>query len=80
MKLERTPTFLLENQGAGIVAGGDTIEFFKKYDRSGKQVAVPSYKRLYLNQKGEVIHEEVNRQNMTSWDLVYYLLRAVIQS
>jgi 2-polyprenyl-6-methoxyphenol hydroxylase-like FAD-dependent oxidoreductase len=39
-------------------------------------VAVPSYKRLYLNQQGDVIHEEVNRQNMTSWDLAYYLLRA----
>lgn len=74
--LERTPQFLLENQGAGIVAGGDTIEFFNKYDRTGKQVAVPSYKRLYLNQKGDIIHEEVNRQNMTSWDLTYYLLRA----
>ncbi|CAK4031974.1 FAD NAD(P)-binding domain-containing [Lecanosticta acicola] len=74
--LERTPKFLLENQGAGIVAGGDTIDFFKKYDRSGKAVAVPSYKRLYLDQKGRVIHEEINRQNMTSWDLAYYLLRA----
>lgn len=74
--LERTNQFLLENQGAGIVAGGDTIGFFDRYDRTGKQVAVPSYKRLYLNQKGEVIHEEVNRQNMTSWDLAYYLLRA----
>lgn len=74
--LERTPENLLHNQGAGIVAGGDTIEFFKRYDRTGKPVAVPSYKRLYLNRKGDVIHEEVNRQNMTSWDLSYYLLRA----
>lgn len=74
--LERTPINLLHNQGAGIVAGGDTIEFFKRYDRTGKPVAVPSHKRIYLNQKGEIIHEEVNRQNMTSWDLCYYLLRA----
>ncbi|TKA80321.1 hypothetical protein B0A55_02209 [Friedmanniomyces simplex] len=74
--LERTPENLLHNQGAGIVAGGDTLEFFKRYDRTGKPVAVPSFKRLYLNQKGDVIHEEVNRQNMTSWDLCYYLLRA----
>ncbi|KAK5741306.1 hypothetical protein LTR17_004012 [Elasticomyces elasticus] len=74
--LERTPENLLHNQGAGIVAGGDTLEFFKRYDRTGKPVAVPSYKRIYLNQKGDIIHEEVNRQNMTSWDLCYYLLRA----
>lgn len=65
--LERTNQFLLENQGAGIVAGGDTIGFFERYDRTGKPVAVPSYKRLYLNQKGDVIHEEVNRQNMTRY-------------
>ncbi|KAK5074891.1 hypothetical protein LTR64_001096 [Lithohypha guttulata] len=74
--LERTPENLLHNQGAGIVAGGDTIEFFRRYDRTGKPVAVPSHKRLYLNKKGDVIHEELNRQNMTSWDLAYYLLRA----
>jgi 2-polyprenyl-6-methoxyphenol hydroxylase-like FAD-dependent oxidoreductase len=74
--LERNPQFLLDNQGAGIVAGGDTIEFFKRYDETGKPVAVPSYKRLYLDKKGDIIHEEINRQNMTSWDLCYYLLRA----
>ncbi|KAK5175655.1 uncharacterized protein LTR77_000794 [Saxophila tyrrhenica] len=74
--LERTNAFLLENQGAGIVAGGDTIEYFKKYDRTGKPVAVPSYKRLYLNKQGDVIYENEQRQNMTSWDLTYYLLRA----
>jgi 2-polyprenyl-6-methoxyphenol hydroxylase-like FAD-dependent oxidoreductase len=74
--LERNSTNLLDNQGAGIVAGGDTLAFFEKYDRTGRDVAVPSHKRMYLNQKGEVVHEEEMRQNMTSWDLCYYLLRA----
>ncbi len=74
--LERTPTNLLHNQGAGIVAGGDTIAFFEKYDRCKRPVAVASQKRMYLNQKGEVIHQEVMRQTMTSWDLAYYMLRA----
>ncbi|KAI5366310.1 Putative FAD-binding domain, FAD/NAD(P)-binding domain superfamily [Septoria linicola] len=74
--LERTPQYLLDNQGAGIVAGGDTIEFFKRYDRTGKPVAVPSYKRIYLDQTGKTIYENEQRQNMTSWDLAYYLLRA----
>ncbi len=74
--LERTPAFLLDNQGAGIVAGGDTIAFFEKYDRTGKPVAVPSYKRIYLDKQGETIYENEQRQNMTSWDLAYYLLRA----
>lgn len=74
--LERTPENLLHNQGAGIVAGGDTIDFFSKYDRTGQPVAVPSYKRIYLDKQGKIVHEEINRQNMTSWDLTYYLLRA----
>ncbi|ETN47260.1 uncharacterized protein HMPREF1541_01452 [Cyphellophora europaea CBS 101466] len=74
--LERTPTPILENQGAGIVAGGDTLRFFQTYDRSGRDVAIASQKRLYLNQAGDVVHEEVMKQTMTSWDLTYYLLRA----
>lgn len=74
--LERNPTNLLENQGAGIVAGGDTLGFFQTYDRSGRDVAIASEKRMYLNQQGDVVHEEVMKQTMTSWDLAYYLLRA----
>ena len=74
--LERNPEFLLENQGAGIVAGGDTIAWFEKYDRCKRDVAVPSQKRMYLNQKGEVIYENMQKQTMTSWDLCYYMLRA----
>ncbi|MCJ1448608.1 MAG: hypothetical protein MMC23_009125 [Stictis urceolatum] len=74
--LERNPTNLLHNQGAGIVAGGDTNAFFEEYDRTGRQFAVPSERRLYLDQAGKVIHEEANKQYMTSWDLAYYMLRA----
>lgn len=74
--LERNPTNLLENQGAGIVAGGDTIKFFETYDRCKRDVAIASQKRIYLNQKGDIVHEEKMKQTMTSWDLAYYLLRA----
>lgn len=37
---------------------------------------MPTRKNLYLNQKGQIIHEEVKSHNTTSWDLIYYLLRA----
>lgn len=74
--LERNPTPLLQNQGAGIVAGGDTLAFFNKYDRSKRDFACPSQKRMYLNKAGEVIHEVEMKQAMTSWDLAYYLMRA----
>ncbi|KAF2714714.1 FAD/NAD(P)-binding domain-containing protein [Pleomassaria siparia CBS 279.74] len=74
--LERNPTKLLHNQGAGIVAGGDTIAFFKRYDRCGRDIAASSKRRQYLNKDGEIVHKEDMVQNMTSWDLVYYILRA----
>jgi 2-polyprenyl-6-methoxyphenol hydroxylase-like FAD-dependent oxidoreductase len=74
--LERNPTPLLHNQGAGIVAGGDTLTFFKRYDRTGREIAISSQRRQYLNKDGVVIHKEDMVQNMTSWDLAYYMLRA----
>ncbi|KAF2795096.1 monooxygenase [Melanomma pulvis-pyrius CBS 109.77] len=74
--LERNPTPLLHNQGAGIVAGGDTLAFFKRYDRCRRDIAVSSQRRQYLNKDGEIVHKEDMVQNMTSWDLVYYILRA----
>jgi len=74
--LERNPTNLLENQGAGIVAGGDTLAFFDRYDRCKRPVAVESQKRVYLDKSGQIVHEEVMKQTMTSWDLCYYMLRA----
>lgn len=74
--LERNPTPLLHNQGAGIVAGGDTLNFFKRHDRCKRPLAVSSQRRQYLNKDGAIVHKEDMVQNMTSWDLVYYMLRA----
>ncbi|KAK8065133.1 FAD/NAD(P)-binding domain-containing protein [Apiospora hydei] len=74
--LERNPTPVLEHQGAGIVAGGDTLAFFKKHNRCDRRIAVTSHRRQYLDKDGNVIHKEDMDQNMTSWDLAYYLMRA----
>lgn len=75
--LERSPTALLHNQGAGIVAGSDTQQFFDAYVRPGRNIVVTSSSRHYLDRKGDVMQQSVeNRsQRMTSWDLVYHLLR-----
>jgi 2-polyprenyl-6-methoxyphenol hydroxylase-like FAD-dependent oxidoreductase len=67
---------LLHNQGAGIVAGGDTLAFFKRYDKCGRDLAAGSIRRQYLNEDGEIVHKEDMRQNMSSWDLIYHILRA----
>ncbi|MCJ1353364.1 MAG: hypothetical protein MMC33_003350 [Icmadophila ericetorum] len=74
--LERNPTPLLHNQGAGIVAGGEVQEFFDKYDLTKTSVAVASKIRHYLDRSGNEIHREHSVQQMTSWDLLYHVLRA----
>lgn len=74
--MERNPTPLLHHQGAGVVAGGETQAFFEKYDTSRRPIAVTSKLRQYLDRRGHQIHEEHSKQQMTSWDLLYYLLRA----
>ncbi|KAF2446730.1 FAD/NAD(P)-binding domain-containing protein [Karstenula rhodostoma CBS 690.94] len=74
--LERNPTCLLHDQGAGIVAGQDVQEFFQRHDRTHTPLAVTSHQRLYLDRKGNVIDSEDKQQHMTSWDLLYHVLRA----
>jgi 2-polyprenyl-6-methoxyphenol hydroxylase-like FAD-dependent oxidoreductase len=64
---ERSPTPLLQDQGAGIVAGGDTLHYLKQFDRIQKDVAVISPVRHYLNIKGEEINREEWEQKMTRY-------------
>lgn len=75
--LERSPTALLHNQGAGVVAGGETLQFFDEYVRAGREIAITSPMRHYLNRKGDEMPASVEHraQRMTSWDLLYHLLR-----
>jgi 2-polyprenyl-6-methoxyphenol hydroxylase-like FAD-dependent oxidoreductase len=73
--LERNPTALLHDQGAGVVAGPDVQNFFKTYDRTQTPLVVTSHQRLYLNRNGDVIDRDDRDQQMTSWDLLYHLLR-----
>jgi 2-polyprenyl-6-methoxyphenol hydroxylase-like FAD-dependent oxidoreductase len=72
---ERSPTPLLQDQGAGVVAGQDVQKFFKQHDRTHTQLTVPSHQRLYLDKSGEVVDRKDQEQHMTSWDLLYHLLR-----
>ncbi|KAE8848707.1 hypothetical protein HRS9122_02723 [Pyrenophora teres f. teres] len=72
---ERNPTPLLQDQGAGVVAGQDVQKFFKTHDRSQTPLTVPSHQRLYLDRGGKVISRHDQEQRMTSWDLLYHLLR-----
>ncbi|KAJ4355943.1 uncharacterized protein N0V89_003968 [Didymosphaeria variabile] len=73
---ERNPTPLLHDQGAGVVAGRDVQDFFRKHDRTHTNLTVTSHQRLYLDKEGNVIYREDRQQHMTSWDLLYHVLRA----
>ncbi len=73
--LERNPTPLLHDQGAGVVAGQDVQRFFEHHDRTRTPLTVTSHQRLYLDKSGKVIDREDKEQHMTSWDLLYHLLR-----
>ena len=75
--LERSDTPLLHNQGAGVVAGSDTQAFFESYVRPGRPIAVISRQRLYLDRHGAIVpgSEDARPQRMTSWDVLYRLLR-----
>ncbi|WPH03461.1 Hypothetical protein R9X50_00634100 [Acrodontium crateriforme] len=75
--LERSPTNLLHNQGAGIVAGTEVLQFFERFVSRGRDIAVTSPLRHYLDRHGKEMPESVAywQQRMTSWDLLYHLLR-----
>lgn len=76
--LERSPTAMLHNQGAGVVAGKEVTNFFDRYvNPPNHSISVDSKQRLYLDQSGATIPGSIDTrsQHMTSWDVLYRLLR-----
>lgn len=71
--LERTET--MEDQGAGIVCGGDLLEFMQRFDNTHTKIDVESKARQYLYKDGNVMDTEYRSQNMTSWTTVYEVLK-----
>ena len=74
--LERSPTPLLHDRGAGIVVGGETMAFIYHFEKTNRAMGIRSPVRHYLNRSGEEVHRQEYAQRMTSWDLMYYVLRA----
>lgn len=73
---ERSPTKLLHDRGAGIVVGGETLEYFTKHDRTHTPLYVRSPFRHNLDREGGEASRSNYPQEMTSWDLLYHILRA----
>ena len=74
--LERNPLPILYDQGAGVVASQETRDYITKFDKSGRDNVIKSSFRHYLDIHGDEIYREDWIQYTTSWDLVYYILRA----
>jgi hypothetical protein len=64
--LERSKVPVLHDQGAGIVAGGDCLEFFERYNRCNQPIAVTSQRRQYIDKEGNIVHKVDMIQNMSS--------------
>ncbi|KAE8452946.1 hypothetical protein EG329_012133 [Mollisiaceae sp. DMI_Dod_QoI] len=73
---ERSPTSLLQDQGAGIVFGSEAQEFFSKHINVNRSFHVNSLLRQTLKRNGEVLNRDARGQKMVSWDLLYFCLRA----
>ncbi|KAK5945690.1 hypothetical protein PMZ80_002897 [Knufia obscura] len=76
--LERSPVPLLHDQGAGVVAGGETLEWVQRHGKSKRtkdDISVLSQWRYYLDHKGNIIHRENSHQRMTSWGVLYNIGR-----
>lgn len=76
--LERSPVPLLHDQGAGVVAGSETLQWVEEYGQSRRRaedISVLSQQRLYLDRAGNVIDRENSQQRMTSWGVLYSIGR-----
>jgi len=76
--LERSPVPLLHDQGAGVVAGNETIAWVQKHGRSRRSaddIALLNKQRLYLDREGNIIDRETSHQRMTSWGVLYHIGR-----
>ncbi|KAJ7723102.1 monooxygenase [Mycena maculata] len=73
---ERSP--IMVGQGAGIVCGGEVAQFFEKFDKTKTKMVVQSNGRQHITKDGSVAVGTASDkiQQMTSWDKVYYVLRA----
>ncbi|KUJ06553.1 FAD/NAD(P)-binding domain-containing protein [Mollisia scopiformis] len=73
---ERSPTSLLQDQGAGIVFGSEAQEFFSRHVNVNRKFHVDSLLRQTLRRDGGVLNQDHRGQRMVSWDLLYFCLRA----
>ncbi|KAM0753258.1 hypothetical protein T439DRAFT_378958 [Meredithblackwellia eburnea MCA 4105] len=73
--LEQSPE--LKDAGAGIVLGGDLIEYLRSFDTNQTNLCLQSEARVYIDRKNREVGREDRPQLMSSWDALYWALRAL---
>ena len=74
--LERSASSIPENQGAGLAAAADLQKFMSEYDATKRPYGVPSPDFQMVNAEGKVVKKMGIAQLFSSWEAVYYRLRA----
>ena len=77
--LERSTTPLY-SRGAGVSASEDTQLYLKLYDETQSSAVIVVAWRKYLDLAGNIIRCDSYQHGMTSWSLLYNLLRANFDS
>ncbi|OQV04704.1 FAD binding domain-containing protein [Cladophialophora immunda] len=74
--LERQPSSQLQDQGAGIRAGDEVVEFLQKYANAPmSSYGLPLHSFKILNQEGKVIiHRDVVSSCATTWSQLFRVL------
>ncbi|KAF8851872.1 FAD/NAD(P)-binding domain-containing protein [Acephala macrosclerotiorum] len=74
--LERRPNSAMHGLGAGLSCAPEMQEFMAKYDLTNEKYGLDTNEYQFLNSKDEVIRHANMEQRSTTWDVLYYRLRA----
>ena len=74
--LNRNPSAVLHDQGAGLTALQDVQDFIQQFDLLEQPYSIPSPHVQFLNKDAEVVRKWDIATQMTSWNVLYNRLRA----
>ncbi|KAL8954142.1 MAG: hypothetical protein Q9222_000025 [Ikaeria aurantiellina] len=74
--LEQTPSSTRSSHAAGIGTGPRGVDYFKVHDLVKKPYAIHCPGFQILDQEGQILRSTPPSLNLTSWDMLYFRLRA----
>ncbi|CZR52736.1 uncharacterized protein PAC_02613 [Phialocephala subalpina] len=73
---ERRPNSAMLGLGAGLSCAPEMQEFMAKYDLTKEPYSLDTNEYQFINSKDEMIRHANMEQRSTTWDVLYYRLRA----